>query len=293
MTTYNGEKYLEEQLLSLFNQTLKPAEIIVCDDCSTDGTQAILKKYSDQHLLTYYVNEYRLGVIANFKKAVSLAQKDHYIALCDQDDIWLPHKLQQCVDVLTEVERGERPAIAYSDLVFIDSDGNVLNKSFHDHMGLNRYAHNLETELFNNFINGCTILMNPAMRNLIADMPDDVPFHDAWIGLLGYTFGDVGTIRDQLICYRRHSRNVSIEDDANAGRKKRFKRAFEEFAKALNGKDDFLGVQFTIAQQFYKQYRQIIPADKRPAFEHFLKLKDSPYLIKRLAFRKMIKKNLL
>src|SRR6476469_5550437 len=94
IATYNGELYLEEQLDSILSQTLKPAEIIVCDDLSTDGTQTILEKYQQKGHLRFFVNDKRLGFVGNFKRAVSLTQPNHYVALSDQDDVWLPQKIE-------------------------------------------------------------------------------------------------------------------------------------------------------------------------------------------------------
>ena len=88
IATYNGEKYLEEQLDSIYAQTYKNIEVIVTDDCSSDKTVEILKKYYKSHGLKYVINETNLGFVKNFEKAISLCRGD-YIALSDQDDIWL------------------------------------------------------------------------------------------------------------------------------------------------------------------------------------------------------------
>src|SRR5450631_4123056 len=92
IATHNGERFLEQQINSILTQTVKAAEIIVCDDDSKDNTIPILEKFSCKGYLTYYRNTKRIGVVENFKKAVSLCLPGTYIALCDQDDIWLPEK---------------------------------------------------------------------------------------------------------------------------------------------------------------------------------------------------------
>lgn len=148
IATYNGEKYLEEQLDSILSQTLKPAEIIVCDDRSTDGTVKILEQYSRKGLLSYYVNEHRLGFIGNFKKAVSLCSPANYIALSDQDDIWLPSKLKQAAEYLQKIDDAEHPVMVYSDLILVDQDKNIINYSFRDELGQAGYHYCLETPTF-------------------------------------------------------------------------------------------------------------------------------------------------
>ena len=94
MATFNGEKYLREQLDSIYSQTLLPYEIVAADDCSTDRTTEILEEYRIKKGLKYLVNEHNIGVVKNFEKAISLCQGD-YVALSDQDDIWFPEKLEK------------------------------------------------------------------------------------------------------------------------------------------------------------------------------------------------------
>ena len=92
MATYNGEKYLKEQLDSIYAQTYKDIEVIVCDDCSSDKTVEILDEYKEKYGLKYYINEKNLGFKKNFEKAISLCSGD-FIALADQDDIWIENKI--------------------------------------------------------------------------------------------------------------------------------------------------------------------------------------------------------
>lgn len=93
MATYNGEKYLKEQLDSIYAQTYKNIEVIVCDDCSSDKTVEILDEYKEKYGLKYYINEKNLGFKKNFEKAISLCSGD-FIALADQDDIWIESKIE-------------------------------------------------------------------------------------------------------------------------------------------------------------------------------------------------------
>jgi glycosyltransferase involved in cell wall biosynthesis len=148
MATCNGEKYLDLQIQSILKQTLKPDEIIVCDDVSTDGTVAILEKYRQQGQLIYVVNNYRLGFVDNFKKAVGLAATTNYVSLCDQDDEWLPDKLERSVALLEKINDNKIPCLVYSDLMLIDQNGKILNHSFRNELGQDKYQHNLETLLF-------------------------------------------------------------------------------------------------------------------------------------------------
>jgi len=286
MTTYNGEKYLKEQIDSILSQTLPPRELIVCDDCSSDGTAAILEQYHKKQLLTYIVNESQLGLIGNFKKAVSLASEDNYVALSDQDDIWLPEKLKSSATLLEQMDNNV-PCLVHTDLTLIDGQNSVLNKSFKDELAQNGYKHNLQTLLFANFVTGCTVLMNPKLRYSFADMPDDIKFHDAWIALFASAFGAMAEISAPMVRYRKHENNVSIA--VNTKSRNRYRSTAEQLLKAFRGQDDFLSLQLQTARRFYMQYSSSMLPDIKGHFEQFLNLEQKPYVFKKLAFRKVVR----
>jgi glycosyltransferase involved in cell wall biosynthesis len=283
IATYNGEKYLQEQLDSILTQTLKPDEIIVCDDRSTDETVAILEKYRQAGLLTYYVNESRLGFIGNFKRAVSLTREDNYVALSDQDDIWLPEKLQAAAEVMRKLDDGRRPAMVYSDLVFVDQDKNLLNPSFRNELGQDGYRHCLDTLLFGGFVNGCTMLMDPLMRKYFATIPDkSTLIHDTWIALIAYTFGHAGIVPYSLIHYRKHAANAT--NVSGFQRKNRFQKLKEELSMAFKNNDMFED-HFACVQEFYETFHENLSDDQKRLITRVMKLRGRTYLEKRIAFR--------
>jgi glycosyltransferase involved in cell wall biosynthesis len=286
MATYNGERYLKEQIDSILSQTLSPQEFIVCDDCSTDGTVAILEQYQRKQLLTYVVNERQLGLIGNFKKAVSLAAENNCVALSDQDDIWLPDKLLSSAAVLEHMDNNF-PCLVHTDLTLVDVQNRVLNDSFKDELAQTGYRHNLETLLFANFVTGCTMLMNTELRHAFPDMPDDIKFHDAWIALFASVFGSIDEIYIPMVRYRKHGNNLSIAE--NTKRRNRYRSTMNELLKAFKGQDDFLSLQFETARRFYNQYHSLMVPDRQRYFEKFLKLEGKPYIIKKLAYRKVVK----
>jgi glycosyltransferase involved in cell wall biosynthesis len=286
MATYNGERYLKEQIDSILSQTLSPQEFIVCDDCSTDGTVAILEQYQRKQLLTYVVNERQLGLIGNFKKAVSLAAENNCVALSDQDDIWLPDKLRSSAAVLEHMDNNF-PCLVHTDLTLVDVQNRVLNDSFKDELAQTGYRHNLETLLFANFVTGCTVLMNTKLRRAFPDMPDGIKFHDAWIALFASVFGSIDEIYISMVRYRKHGNNLSIAE--NTKRRNRYRSTMTELLKAFKGQDDFLSLQFETARRFYNQYHSLMMPDRRGYFEKFLKLEGKPYIIKKLAYRKVVK----
>lgn len=288
MATYNGEKYLEQQIQSILTQTLKPDEIIVCDDVSTDGTIAILKKYQQQGQLTYVVNDHRLGFIDNFKKAVALAADTNYVSLSDQDDEWLPDKLERSVALLQKIDNSKIPCLVYTDLMWIDQDQKILNSSFLNVVGQDKYQHNLQTLLFGNLVTGCTTLMNPALKRLFAEIPNDIYFHDAWMALMAFTFGRAECVKLPLVKYRKHENNVSISADAKT--RNRYRSMMNEILKYLKGKDDFLAIQLETAHKFYDRYYIEMTPVIRQHFEQFLTLEHKNYFFKKLAYRRVVKK---
>ena len=208
MATYNGEKYLEEQLDSILSQSLLPSEIIVCDDQSTDGTQEILDKYQQKGLLKYFVNDNRLGFIGNFKRAVSLTSTDNYIALSDQDDIWYPTKVKEYLHIFLN---DDFTSLIVSDIQLIDKDGYALHRKF--------YKSNFKDKLYNNIIQnnfiGCSMAFRKEVKNFILPFPHNLAMHDWWIGTCCVIFGKVSYIDKKLIYYRRHDNNFTKEEGAN------------------------------------------------------------------------------
>ena len=123
MATYNGEKYLREQIDSILNQTIQDFELIVCDDCSTDTTWNILQDYQSQdRRIKCYRNEENLGFKKNFEKAIGLCTGE-YIALSDQDDIWLPEHLEKLVNII-----GNADLACGTELLFSDTTNKMMEK---------------------------------------------------------------------------------------------------------------------------------------------------------------------
>lgn len=220
LTTYNGERFLREQLDSLYSQTLVPDEIVVCDDCSSDGTISILDEYRLSKGLKYYVNDKQLGVNGNFFKAISLCSGD-YIALCDQDDIWLPLKIEKCYNKIIEIEDNGK-ALVFSERNDIDSAGNAIRikKTKSDYYG---YSRTLLDSI--DYCQGCSLMLNRPLVDYVLDKYYASPFnhkvilYDAFIAYCGVMIGNKCDIGEPLLLYRHHDRNVI----GKIGRKMSFK----------------------------------------------------------------------
>ena len=133
VATYNGEKYIEEQIMSLVHQTYKHIEIIVTDDCSNDTTVDVVKRLAGQYdNIKLYENEHNLGYQKNFEKGICLAKGD-YIALCDQDDVWAIEKIQILLECIGS------HLLVYSNSRLVDHDGKDLGKTMKEHLGMNKF----------------------------------------------------------------------------------------------------------------------------------------------------------
>ncbi len=283
MATYNGEQFLEEQIGSILDQTLPPSEFLVCDDGSTDGTIAILEKYQRKGRLKLFINDRNLGYAGNFKKAVSLAAEGHYVALSDQDDVWRPDKLLLSAERLAAIEKPEIPCMVYSDLIVVDRDRNLLNPSFRSILGQGNYPYNLKTLLFGNFVNGCTIFMNPCARKYMSSLPDDL-YHDAWLALATYTFGNAESLPEPQVEYRQHTSNVTFSTAYQ--HQSRLRRVLAELLSSIRGNAQIFRYQFTLVRRFYDTYGINMDHETRRLFEEFLTMENKSYLSKKLAFRK-------
>ncbi len=288
MATYNGERFLVKQLDSILAQTLRPAEIIVCDDRSTDNTVAILEQYRKSHGIRYYINEKTLGVVGNFKKAVSLAAEENYIALSDQDDIWLPEKLALSLNALSVIDDGKSPAMIYSDLIVVDQDDNMLSPSLNNELGFDKYQHSLSTLLFGNFVLGCTVMMNRRMRELFNDIPVGHSFnHDAWITLIAFTFGRVALVKKPIILYRKHTQNVTF---SNHKKSKRINRIMNHI-RSLFLNTTFLQEQIHLLTEFHVFYKNMISEAHSKTIMNVIQLEKKSYLQKKLAFERSFSGN--
>lgn len=280
MATYNGEKYLAKQLDSILKQTLVPDEIVICDDKSTDSTVDILKQYSEHLLLRFYVNDKKLGVIENFKKAVSLANPENYIALSDQDDIWLPDKLAASANLLASIENDSSPAFVYSDLVVIDENDQIVYPSLWNEVGFDKYRHNFNTLIFGNFVTGCTVMLNKQMSRHFIQMPSNIMMHDAWIGLIGFTFGKAASLNTSFTYYRKHARNTAFLPSLKATILHKLVRNIRQ----LFSSNDFLEEQIQLADIFLNQYRQQLSKQQQQHIKKLLSLKRKPFFFKKIVF---------
>jgi glycosyltransferase involved in cell wall biosynthesis len=199
LCTYNGQQYLRQQLDTLVGQTYPNIEIVVVDDASTDDTFAILNEYANCYAqFNIYQNKANLGFVKNFERTCTLCNGD-YIALCDQDDIWLLNKIELQVNAIAQ------HVFIYHDSEFVDQNGLSLNKKMSDVM--NMYSGgDPKAFLFLNCVSGHTMLMK---RELIGEAFPLKPgfFHDWWLAYVAVNMGTIAYLPQCLVQYRQHEQS--------------------------------------------------------------------------------------
>lgn len=203
LATYNGAKYLREQLDSIYDQTYGEVEVVVSDDHSTDDTMEILQEYARSHNLRWSANDENVGFLKNFDRVIRMCDGE-FIALADQDDIWLPQKLEVLVGALQD------HTLIYSDAELIDENGRPLGSTLSRNNRLHfiRGSRN-RAFVFNNCASGNTMLFRQALTQHILPIPDAMAFHDIWITFVASTVGTIDYVRTPLVYYRRHAESVT------------------------------------------------------------------------------------
>lgn len=198
MATYNGEKYIKEQLESILVQLGEDDEVIISDDCSIDGTLRVVKLLNDVRIKVF-IQSHKSGVVSNFNNSLLHASGD-VIFLADQDDIWLKNKVSIC---LKELELCD---LVLTDAIVVDKNLSMLSKSLY---GDSFFRYGLFSNLFKNSFVGCTMAFNKKILNHVLPFPKDIPMHDWYIGLVVTLIGKINFINIPLILYRRHDNNAS------------------------------------------------------------------------------------
>lgn len=201
IATYNGEKFISQQLVSILSQLADNDEIIISDDGSKDNTINIINSFKDNRI-TLVVNSGNHGYTPNFMNALKNAKGD-YIFLSDQDDVWLPNKVDICVEYLKTNDA------VFHDAFVVDSNNNIIQDSL-------TYTRPSYSSLIGNLYKmghlGCCTAFRRKIIDYAIPFPSnyDLCSHDDWLVEMSCAFGKVANIKDKLIYYRRHGNNTSV-----------------------------------------------------------------------------------
>jgi len=215
MATYNGARYLAEQIASLRAQSFVDWTLLIRDDMSRDGTAALIKQAGaeDTRIKVMHDGRGNLGAVGNFAALMesALAGGADYLFFVDQDDVWHPDKLAIMLDAMRVLEQAagnDIPLLVHSDLTVVDETLLERAESFVSYSRLSPATADLGVLLCQNQVTGCAAVVNRKLLELACPVPAQVLMHDWWVALLAAAAGKVGYVPERLVRYRQHDGNV-------------------------------------------------------------------------------------
>ena len=207
--------YLEEQVKSLMNQVYKDFRIIIKDDGSNDNSKALINKIAAQNKQVVVVNDHQgnLGVSKCFEVLMRHVTSDYFM-FCDQDDIWMPHKIDNTMAKMKEMEAlyPGNAILVCTDSTCVDNSGNVTAKSFFSSQKFKDVVGDEVKMAALNIVQGNTCLMNKKCLDFIKSIPEIIVY-DQWIGILIAHYGHVAYLHEPTLFYRQHMSNVVGAND--------------------------------------------------------------------------------
>jgi len=215
MSSYNGAAFIAEQLQSIIDQEYKQWTLLLRDDGSTDDTLSMFQEISkqDSRLKLLTDNKARLGAAQSFHALMRAAAESssNYIVFSDQDDVWFPDKLSKQIALMKnlEIECAGMPILIHSDMEVVDADLNQMAPSFMSYQGIHHEDDDsLRVLLVQNYVTGCTVVVNRRLLDVALPMPDSALMHDWWLALVAAASGKIGFVDESLIQYRQHGSNT-------------------------------------------------------------------------------------
>lgn len=277
MATYNGEKYIKAQIDSILEQTYSNFRLIISDDCSTDQTLKILREYEKKDKrVEVYRQEKNLGYVKNFEFLLNKVQNNIY-ALSDQDDIWLPEKIEKSLENMKKNDSD----LVFGDLLLIDENENIISNSFWKNKGFDKKIKkdNQYSGLrLNNYVTGCTIVSKKSFLKDILPLPKESKYliHDYWIAIVVSLKGKISYETTPHIKYRQHTNNQV----GNKMKSKELKNIDEIRKMFIKVKKE----HFTIFEQRKNLFTKTQQKENQEALEYYEMLEN----IKNINFKKWI-----
>lgn len=266
LATYNGEKYIKQQIDSILKQTYQNIQLIISDDCSKDKTKEILKEYEkkDSRIKVYY-QEQNLGCTKNFEFLLKRVENEIYM-LSDQDDIWLPEKVEKSYECMQK----EEADLVFGDLEVVDANLEIMEPSFNNYMKLDRkikkYTNTNQLNYLYNCVTGCTIMTKKEWIEKILPLPTESKYliHDYWIALMISLHGKLAYMPERYIKYRQHGNN-EVGTEKISHKFTNIKQVRELFIEVKLG---IFGTYIRYPQKFPKELQEL----NQKAYAYFQKI---------------------
>lgn len=213
LSTYNGEKYLAEQIDSIIGQTYSDWTLLIRDDGSQDGTAEIIDRYTAKDTRVRFINpngSSNVGVHRSFKELAAWEEAEWFF-FSDQDDVWLPNKIEGMLASAATTD-SSTPTLFYSDLTTVTADLTVISRRLRNKRGMYT-APDLKGYLSGSPVPGCTSMFNKALRDLWLEDKEIIGYHDSFCGFLAVAVGRLVFLDESYILYRQHQDNaVGVAD---------------------------------------------------------------------------------
>ncbi len=212
LATYNGGRFLAEQLASIERQTFSEWRLIARDDGSTDNTILILEEFRERYpdkILLIEDEEDNLGPSQNFERLLAYSDAPYFF-FCDQDDVWIDNKVAVMLDLIISAEAEEnsdRAIFAHSDLTIVDSELKVIAPSMWQYQYMEPSRCEWNHLVVQNVVTGCAAMGNASLRRKIVPFPKEIIMHDWWIALVASVIGRIVWTKECTVMYRQHSKN--------------------------------------------------------------------------------------
>lgn len=263
LATYNGEKYICEQVESILNQNFTDFRLIISDDCSVDRTHSILCKYakSDERIILLH-NDKNIGVKKNFEKLIRLSNSKYFM-LSDQDDVWHYDKVKKSVEYLEE----SNSLLAYSDLRVVDEHLNEIHRSYWKYQKLRPLSGRAWKRLLvQNTVTGCTVIAKHQLKKYILPFPCHIYMHDWWMALVASLYGEIDYINESLIDYRQHDQNEIGATGLLSSYMNKPELNRSKYSSFIDYRTENIQTQLTLLHQ-YKRYVEVNQLNKEAKLE--------------------------
>lgn len=267
MATFNGADYIGRQLDSLIGQTYRDWQLVIHDDGSTDNTLHIVNDYcvKDPRITLMADGILNQGAARNYLHLLNETTAGLY-AFCDQDDIWLPNKIERMVDAISQ---HQQPALVYANAYFYRSDNVLSRKTTTIHPKVLR-----DTLFFNSGIQGCSVMINAQLLALLKPFPAQVVMHDHLLTMGAAVFGTINYIDEVLMWYRQHDRNVTGSQQVGHITKVR--------SFLTNGAPVIDNAHFRANEGFYNRYFSMLSDEQKELFKAYFQYASTGSIWRRL-----------
>lgn len=290
LASYNGEKYINEQIDSIVNSYFTNWKLFIFDDGSKDKTCQIAEDYVKKYpgKIHFIKNEKNKGVTLNFLDAINQIGKinnytenvidnKNYYMFCDQDDFWMPDKIDRTLNQMKKAENkygAESVLAVYTDAIVVDAKLEQIHPSFHKTSKLRTDQVDLAHILMENKMIGCTIMFNEPLKQKLSKLPKNVRYHDWWIALIASAFGHISYLAEPTLLYRQHANNVVGNQSFASYMKNR--------VTSLNNQKEILNKTILQGKDFYFIYKNELNKNNKKLVYRFANLNNMNWFMKRV-----------